>query len=459
MRFARSTIEYVAALTVISVLLLNAGVFAYSSRTSGTLISSSSPLDNKHNSSSQSTHATHTSTQDSTQGGSQGDQNGNQQGNDSNGNGNGNQGNGNGNQGNGNRQQLHFTLYTPSNTNNGKDDRGQATIAINGTTLNIDISVKKTSASATFSVVLVAIPIQTTSSTTASTTTVFSTTMFSTTIFSTTAISSSSTTSSATSCTGSIGTFLTDGNGEGEAQLSTTLVAGTYALGLVLCSNNAPVLVSHPTTIVAVVPQGSGGNGKAGNDQGQNDKVNTVTKSSQDDSEIRAAMSDKTIPAVISVVNSDVSMNQLDSRFSVSASKLSADGLMISISAQNVTGSRVLLVNLTGSQWSASSLQSLKVAFDGAPISQAASLSQIFNSTTTDPARYIIMLTSSGLQLLVSIPHFSLHTIQLIPTAVPTTGFTSLDATILGVALVAFAALSVVYLKRTKVHFRPITRT
>lgn len=451
MRFARSTVGYVAAMTVISVLLLNAGVFAYSSRTSGTLISSSSPLDNKHNSSSQSTHATHTSTQDSTQGGSQGDQNGNQQGNDSN-------GNGNGNQGDGNRQHLHFTLYTPSNTNNGKDDRGQATIAINGTTLNIDISVKKTSASATFSVVLVAIPIQTTSSTTASTTTVFSTTMFSTTVFSTTAISSS-TTSSATSCAGSIGTFLTDGNGEGEAQLSTTLAAGTYALGLVLCSNNAPVLVSHPTTIVAVVPQGSGGNGKAGNDHGQNDKVNTVTKSSQDDSEIRAAMSDKTIPAVISVVNSDVSMNQLDSRFSVSASKLSADGLMISISAQNVTGSRVLLINLTGSQWSASSLQSLKVTFDGAPISQAASLSQIFNSTTTDPARYIIMLTSSGLQLLMSIPHFSLHTIQLIPTAVPTTGFTSLDATILGVALVAFAALSVVYLKRAKVHLRPITRT
>jgi hypothetical protein len=125
---------------------------------------------------------------------------------------------------------------------------------------------------------------------------------------------------------------------------------------------------------------------------------------------------------------------------------------MISISAQNVTGSRVLLVNLTGSQWSTSSLQSLKVMFDGSRISQAASLSQILNSSSTDPARYIIMLTSSGLQLLISIPHFSLHTIQLIPTVASTMDFTSLYGGILVGVLVVLAALSVaVYSKRVRV--------
>lgn len=444
-------------MVVTLVLLLNTGVFAYSARTNGAQ-TSPLPLESDHESSSADSSSTQTSTHTSTQETTETTQTQSQDGQ------NGEQGNGNGETGN-QGGQLHFTLYSPSSTNEGKDDRGQASIVIRGNTLNVDISVKKISPSTTFSVILVAIPITTTSTTTASTTTVFSTTMPSTSTIST------STTSGAASCVGSIGTFVSSGDGEGEAELSTTLNSGTYDLGLVLCSNNTPVLVSHPGTTEAVVPPAAQGNkdsesetetttstrtvfsttmpsttelsSSSGGENDQGDKVNPVTGSGQENDAITTAMSDKTIPAVISVFNSGVTLNQLDPKFSVAASHLAGNGLLISISAQNVTGSRVLLVNLTGSQWSISSLQSLKIVFDGAKISQAASLTQVLNSTSADPPSYIIMLTSSGLQLLVSIPHFSLHTIQIIPTAVPAAKSSSVNEMLLAGTLVLFAALTV----------------
>jgi hypothetical protein len=319
--------------------------------------------------------------------------------------------------------------------------QGNVNINIDGTTLDGQVEVEKVGPSTSYNVFLVAIPV--TSTTTTS--------------FSTASSSTTTTTTSAASCTGtSFGSFVTRGEGNGEAELSTTLSAGTYAIGVVLCSGSTPVLVSDPASITATVPpvteeENESSSTQTSSQETETHTVHTHTEDKEDEDQIKNAEDAKTIPAVVKVDSSGVSFTQLDPSFSVSASNLGNNGLQISISGNNVTGSRVLLVDLTGSQWSTASLQNLRVTYDGQPIIEAASISQLFSSTPTDTARYVILVTSSGLQLLVSIPHFSLHTIQILPSAAKALSFFSTNWAFLLAGLVVFTGLSVaIYSKRRR---------
>ncbi len=427
MKFGRTSVLNILATSVVLAILLSGGVYAYSTRrylAAGALNAPSPLADDESSTASTSTTSsvehhsanTHTETQ---QNNGQGDED---------------------EQGENEQSELHFRLVPVSSG----EGQGNVNIKVDDTTLDGQIEVEKLSPSTTYNVILVAIP-----TTTTATATTLSTTSSTTT---------TSTTTSAASCTGkSIGSFVTRGEGNGEAELSTTLSPGTYAIGIVLCSGSTPVLVSDPATAITTVPSGTEdeeetSTTETSGHETETHTVHTHTEEKDDEDQIKHAEDTKTIPAVVKVDSSGVSFNQLDPQFSVSASKLDNNGYQISISASGVTGSRVLLVNLTGSEWTASSLQSLTVTFDGQPIAEAASISQVLSSTSSDPARYIILVTSSGLQLLVSIPHFSLHTIQILPSAASALNFVAVNAQILLLALVVFTGLSVaVYSKRRRV--------
>ena len=331
------------------------------------------------------------------------------------------------------------------------EGRGHAKVHIRDNRLSVHLEVQRAGPSTTFTIILVAIPVAPTTSTTFSTTsTTFSTT------FSTT---STSTTSSGASCAGSIGTFVTSDKGMGKAELSVMLAPGTYAIGLVLCSNNTPALVSDPTTRTTTLPQILGKEGKESETETETEEreehktVSAVTTGEHDKDHIKDAKNRRSIPAVVTVSDGDLSLQQLDPQFSVSASKLDGHGLLISIFAENATGPRVLLVTLNGSEWTPSSIQGLIVTLDATTIEEAASLSQVLNSSSTDPARYIILVTSAGLQLLVSIPHFSLHIIQIIPAAVSALNFLLVNGPILLTGLIIFTALSAALYSRRRKFF------
>jgi hypothetical protein len=312
---------------------------------------------------------------------------------------------------------------------------GQAVLGYSGTTIAVYIQVEKAGNGASFGVVLVTIPVTPASATTGT-----------------------------TSCTNTIGTFVTNAEGNGEAALSKTLSPGVYQLGVVLCSGGSPALVSSPTTRTATLPPTSGEQTVSSTTysgthtsttlsktETENNNVNVVTTGQHDEGDIKSAEATKTISAVVSYGNTGVSLHPLDPHFSVSTSPLGNNGLLVSIWAQNVTGSRVLEVNLTGSQWTTASLQGLKVALDGTPIAEAASLSQVLSSTTTDPARYIILVTSVGLQLLVSIPHFSLHTIQIVPSVASVLSYLAANGAILVTGLIIFTGFAAsLFSKRRK---------
>jgi hypothetical protein len=53
------------------------------------------------------------------------------------------------------------------------------------------------------------------------------------------------------------------------------------------------------------------------------------------------------------------------------------------------------------------------VTLDGAPVTEASSATQVLNPVSTNPPMYVLVATSDSIQLLLSIPHFSLHLIQV----------------------------------------------
>jgi len=243
---------------------------------------------------------------------------------------------------------------------------------------------------------------------------------------------------------------VTNDHGNGHAELETTLTPGTYLIGLALCSGSTVVFVSDPVTRSATVMASKNPSQPHENQQGENSEVK---ENENDKEDIKSATAKGDIPAVVQWTDSSPSVTQVDPKFSVSVGKTSNNGLIVSISADNVTGSRVLLINLSGTSYTTDQLKTLSVTYDGNPISQASSLSQILNAATTDPARFIILVTSNGVQLLVSIPHFSSHIIQIIPGLASVGSFLAVNAPILiGGILVVSLLSAVVYARRRRFY-------
>ncbi len=328
--------------------------------------------------------------------------------------------------------ELKFRIVPATSDSTGQ---GEANIQIRGTTLRVDIEVEHAKASTTYLVVLVSLSGSTT--TTSASTTTFSTT--------------TTTTSTPAGCSTHIGSFVTSEKGNGHAELETTLSAGNYLIGLVLCSDSKALLVSDPATRSATITQSTAGQSETENQQGEN--VQEHTANENDEKDIKGASDGGQIPGVVQVSDSSASVTKVDPKFSISVGKTSNNGLIVSISADNVTGSRVLLVNLTGSSYTTDSLKTLRVTYDGKTISQASSLSQILRATPSDPARFIVLVTSAGVQLLVSIPHFSSHVIQIFSGLARAGSFLAINLPILiGGVLVVSMLFAALYAKRRRFY-------
>ena len=281
------------------------------------------------------------------------------------------------------QQELEFRLVGAANNSTG---RGEVNIHISGNVLRVDVEVSRAIASSEYNISLVALPVPTN-------------------------ISSPSAPLNLTSitsvCSNRIGTLITGEEGEGEAHLETELAAGNYSIGLALCVLGMPELVTSPGTELAVVGHGFTPVNET------NERAKVVNENQTVDSEIENAANNGRIPVVVQLGNTGASVAQLDPRFSVSVSQPYDNSLIVTISASNVTGSRILLINITKNALPALQSGGLLVKYDNATIPEAASLMQVLYPENQTPS-YIIIGTASGYQLLIYIPHFSTHIIQLI---------------------------------------------
>jgi hypothetical protein len=235
-----------------------------------------------------------------------------------------------------------------------------------------------------------------------------------------------------------LGSMTTNGLGGAVLHASIQVSPGRYLLGIMVydvsdvaafrAGSPVLVLVSDPSTQVAmIVPPNavvsSSTSSTSNESQGTNttssvasstatQTATTIDAGTEVQSQIQDAVDNLTIPASIQVTPLSSSTTVLDSRFSVSVGPLVGNGLVIAISGENVTGPRVLLINMSRTAPLAL-YPALNVTLDGAPVAEASSAIQVLNPVSTNPPMYVLVATSNSIQLLLSIPHFSLHLIEV----------------------------------------------
>jgi len=253
-----------------------------------------------------------------------------------------------------------------------------------------------------------------------------------------------------------VGDMVTSHEGNGHIEAVLTLTAGLHAVGLSLLdtstfASHTNVMQSDPATSSVTIVQSTATESTTSHEGAH--EITTTSADKQDEDNVNSALQDKTIPAVVHWSGSGTTTSLLDPSFSVSVGKYQDSGLLVSISG-NATGSRVLLINLTRDASPNFGSGALLVTLDGTPIQQASSFLQVLKAQPTDPARYIILSTSSGWQVLVSIPHFSLHTLAILPVVMSAiSNFLMVDAPLLALSVLAVSSLfAIVYAKRPRAY-------
>jgi hypothetical protein len=226
-------------------------------------------------------------------------------------------------------------------------------------------------------------------------------------------------------------------------QTEVSLSPGTWEVGFVLTANGITVLQSDPvaaTIVLQLLPHLSTPNVQGSTAIGSNQ---TVAQN------IQQAQSNGTIPVVIQVSGNSTTASLLSSQFSVSLGQ-SPNGVLVTITGTDVHGSRVLLVNFD----KPIDLQSkaLSITLDNQTVTEASSLTQIFGSPAAP--LFVVVDTTSGTQLLISIPHFSTHVIQIseAPIAAALAGFVADSRVLLAAVLLTTVVFAVVYARRERVY-------
>jgi len=145
----------------------------------------------------------------------------------------------------------------------------------------------------------------------------------------------------------------------------------------------------------------------------ENNNINaTHNQTEQDVTDIHDAKSSETIAAEVHINNQNVTTESIDNNINVNAQN-SNDSVSITVSATNQTGPKIILVNLNSTTIDVANVKYLHVMYDGQKIMPAANVAELLHTTSSDQPHYAILITQSGAQILISIPHFSTHTITI----------------------------------------------
>lgn len=298
-------------------------------------------------------------------------------------------------------QELKYRL-AGNGTNPGQ---GEANIQIQHTSLNMDIEIEHAAKTTTYSVILIAIS-------TGSGGTGFGTSGVGGTsvMGGTSGVSTTTTTSNA--CANPIGQLVTSKEGEGIAHLETSLPAGTYQIGIILCIGDSPAIVSHPTTQEGIITQ-SNGNDIKSTLKNDAQHIISIIRGANENGQIHTAKHDgKFVVVVDGGHGHSPRFSDVNSDYSAGVGVLGSSGLIVSLSSTN-SGPGAILVNL-GNVPMASVLTGIAVTFDGALVTSVSSVSQVLNSPAGQSS-YALVQTSSGLALLMFLPNVADDIIQIMP--------------------------------------------
>jgi hypothetical protein len=246
----------------------------------------------------------------------------------------------------------------------------------------------------------------------------------------------------------------TTGKTQGIAVASLMLLLLALGAGVRAASTSSTSSTTSATTSESTETQNEtqGSNIQEGVNQTDGDNVNVVEVDQGEQNQITTAEDNQDIAGEVQVNDTSASASVTDSRFSLVPTVQADHGLNVLISADNVSGPKSFVVKLSGSMDPTS--HTLLVTLDGKRIAQASSLSQVLKASSSDPARYMVVKTSSGYELLASVPHFSTHTLAITPFALgPLQGFFPISGTAMAAALVAITAIfAVVFATRKRIY-------
>lgn len=254
----------------------------------------------------------------------------------------------------------------------------------------------------------------------------------------------------------SLGTFSTSDEGDAQIDAQYALAPGGYTIGFTvtdISTLQAPftVLTSDPSSLPILIPRSSLPASSTTSSPSESESVSPVTAGQTQEEDIHSAIQAKLIPAVIHVKGDTVNFTVVDPSFNLFVGRLQNGGLQITISA-NVTGPRVILVNLTSAQFLNLRNGTLVVTFDGSQVRQASSVVQVLSPSSSSTPLFVLVQTSTGYQLLISIPHFSTHVIQIFSVAISSIStFLSVDGPLLLLStLVVTSVFAAAYARRQR---------
>ncbi|MDE1769381.1 MAG: hypothetical protein KGI28_02350 [Thaumarchaeota archaeon] len=151
-----------------------------------------------------------------------------------------------------------------------------------------------------------------------------------------------------------------------------------------------------------------------------NNVTNTATQSTtvitptpQDIQNINQAKTSQTIAAEVNVGASQPTTTTIDNTVSVQTTSSTTDSLNVNVSAPSQTAPKVIMFNLPAST-NISNLKDLAIKYDGKFIQPTPTMDAILHAKSTDNPSFAIVVTQSGVQVLVLVPHFSTHSITIV---------------------------------------------
>ncbi len=176
-------------------------------------------------------------------------------------------------------------------------------------------------------------------------------------------------------------------------------------------------------------------------------QTSSFTPTPQDIQSINQAKASQTIAAEVNVGASQSTTTSIDNNVSVQTTQNSPDSLNVNVSAPSQTGPKVIAFNLNTSTINVANLSQLGVMYDGKLIPPAPNMDAILHAKPTDSPSFAIVVTQSGVQVLVLVSHFSTHSITImnmskIMTTIPEFPFATI--------VLVIATFSIVVISRMK---------
>ncbi|MDE1763811.1 MAG: hypothetical protein KGH88_06170 [Thaumarchaeota archaeon] len=187
------------------------------------------------------------------------------------------------------------------------------------------------------------------------------------------------------------------------------------------------------------------------NNENNNEKA-THQENQQDENDIGNAVENKTVAAEVNIGTGLEETKPIDSNIDVHTNSTS-DAVSVTVDSKTESGPKVVIFNLNSTTIDVSNVKYLHVTYDGHSIAPATDVNAVLHPKSTDEPSYAIIITQNGAQVLVSIPHFSSHTITLsqiskvIPPPVPEFPF--------AVPVLLISAISAIVFSRMKNKIQP----